>query len=62
MASPTIVYLLFRQHKAMQFCEQQTYPKFFKGGIYMTGENQMYMPVAPAYGMGGDMFGGNSAW
>ena len=29
----------------------------------MTGENgNMYMPVAPAYGMGNDMFGGNSAW
>ena len=27
----------------------------------MTGENTMYMPVAPAYG-GNDMFGGNSAW
>lgn len=26
--------------------------------------NNMYMPVAPAYGggYGGDMFGGNSAW
>lgn len=30
----------------------------------MTGENTMYMPVAPAYGAGygNDMFGGNSAW
>lgn len=30
----------------------------------MTSENSMYMPVAPAYGMGGNdgMFGGNGAW
>ena len=29
----------------------------------MTTENNgMYMPVAPAYGGGADMFGGNSAW
>lgn len=27
----------------------------------MTGENTMYMPVAPAYG-NNDMFGGNFAW
>ena len=28
----------------------------------MTGENSMYMPVAPAYMNGGGMFGDNGAW
>jgi len=29
----------------------------------MTSEGNMYMPVAPAYGNGGDGFlGGNGAW